>query len=124
MSNSLDEVLEKCPTHIVLGYCHSTYDKDAENVYTPPKRVVITVLYSEKGVGFGEFAIIQTDKGVFIDTETSGKEELKRYLSMLIDKAIDDTNDNPEEHNLYNEVMGRRCGQSCTVCNDETERSE
>jgi hypothetical protein len=44
------------------------------------------------------------------------REGVKRYLGLLIDGAIADTDTDPEKHLLYNQVAGRRCGEQCGIC--------
>lgn len=88
---------------------------DADHEATP-ERVSLVLAFSESGFGFGEIAIVQTVDGVFLDAEYMSVERVKRYLSALIDKAITDTDKDPERHALYNKVMGRSCGPGCKVC--------
>lgn len=82
----------------------------------PAERVVAMFQFSEKGFGFGEITIIQTAEGCFLDTEHMSRETVKRFLGMLIDGAISDTDTEPEKHLLYNRVAGRSCGAHCGVC--------
>jgi hypothetical protein len=53
---------------------------------------------------------------VFLDTEHISLDRVKHYFEALLDKAILDTDNDPERHRLYNQVMGRQCGDSCQVC--------
>lgn len=81
-----------------------------------PKRVVVVLGVSKPGWGFGEFTIIQTPEGVFIDSEMSKPETVKEALIALVDKAVFDHETDPAKHALYNQATGSRCGERCLMC--------
>lgn len=112
----LKKVLDSCPTNVALGYARSRPNETDE--LAPPEEVVVVLAFTEKGFGFGEVSIHQTQEGVFLDTECMSLDRVKRYFNSLLDKAILDTDEDPERHKLYNRVMGRHCGDGCPVCNN------
>lgn len=84
-----------------------------------PKKVVLVLGYSEPGWGFGQFTIIQTPEGVFLDTEMTNPEKVKAAFCALIDGAIVDHDPDPERHAKYNAATGTRCGPRCRTCYPE-----
>jgi hypothetical protein len=80
------------------------------------KKVTIIFSFFEEGFGFGEIAIKQTSDGLFIDTERMSLDRVKKYLTLLLDSAILDTDDDPIKHAKFNAAMGRRCNGSCIAC--------
>ena len=117
--SDLRKVMDGLPTNVALTFASMKRREDVpdDDFETPPEQVTVVLSFSEKGFGFGEVAIKQTAEGVFLDTECMSVERVKRYLMALLDKAIVDTDDNPERHALYGKVMGRSCGPGCKVCN-------
>ena len=114
-NDEVSSLLSQFPTYVSLarGFTRGGSD-DPEG--PPPDEVVAVFQFSEKGFGFGEIALIQTKEGCFIDTEHMSRETVKRFLGMLIDGAVTDTDTEPEKHLLYNRVAGRRCGGQCEIC--------
>jgi hypothetical protein len=80
--------------------------------------VSLCLNFCEQGFGFGEIVIVQTPEGVFVDGEQMNLKRVRRYVSMLLDGAIADTDKDAEKHALYNRVMRRSCGPGCAVCGD------
>ena len=114
--SDLQEVLDRFPTRVALSYARFVPGSENPEDFLPPKEVVVVLEFSETGFGFGEVCIHQTSEGVFLDTEHMSLERVKGYFSALLDKAILDTDKDPEKHALYNRVMGRRCGERCRAC--------
>ena len=110
---SLEELMGELETGVELTYAKASDGDRFGNC----SEVTVVLQFSERGFGFGEVAIRKTPKGVFVDTECMSLERVKKYLSMLVDNAVLDTDEDPAKHLLYNEVMGRRCGRGCPVCN-------
>jgi hypothetical protein len=116
---TLEQVMECLPTQVSLSYgsCVAGEPKEGQHpLEVPPKRVTVVFQFSEKGFGFGEIAIVQTPQGVFVDTECMNPDRVKKYLASLVDSATHDTEQDPEKHALYNQVMGRSCGGRCLAC--------
>ena len=110
INEAFEKIVENLGNDVALTFARMK--GDPEN----PDEVVMVLSFCEKGFGFGEIAIKQTPSGVFVDTEMTSLNRVKKYFEQLLDKAILDTNDDPEAHKRFNEVMGRRCAGSCTVC--------
>jgi len=106
-ADKLQEIMDGLPTEVSLG--HASFDKES-------LATVVVLEFSEKGFGFGEVTILQTPEGVFLDTENMGREKCLKYFSMLLDKAITDTNMAPARHALYSRATGRRCADGCPAC--------
>jgi hypothetical protein len=112
--------LNALPSVVSLRYARMEEKDEYDASGAPlPKKIVLVFSFSEKGRGFGEFAIVQTDEGVFVDTEHDGIEQVKTYLSQLLDGAITDVDTDPEKHALYCRVMRQTCGPACLGCNHE-----
>ncbi|MHB8107911.1 MAG: hypothetical protein ACYDH4_10885 [Candidatus Cryosericum sp.] len=120
-ASALQDTLDKFPTEVWLTYAKcepgEPLKDDGRKVVLgieqpPPKRVVIALEFSVQGFGFGEVTLIQTPKGVFLDTERMSLERVKKYFAMLLDGAITDWEEDPEKHKLYDEETGR----GCAVC--------
>lgn len=110
---SLEDLMGGLETRVELIYGKNEGDGGRFGHYP---EVTMILHFAEKGFGFGEVAIKKHPKGVFVDTEHMSLKRVKKYLSMLVDGAITDTDSEPEKHRLYNEVMGRGCGLGCPVC--------
>jgi hypothetical protein len=108
----IQKIMDGFETKVSLGHASSQEDND---------RIVVVLEFSEKGFGFGEITIVQTSAGVFVDTEYMNLDRVKRYLAMLLDKAITDTDEDPERHALFNREMNRTCGSSCMICRSAAE---
>ena len=80
-------------------------------------RVVVVFQHSAPGWGFGDFTIIQTPKGVFIDTERTNIERVKAAICAYLDTAITDHDEDPERHKAFMEALNGHCGPACRVCN-------
>jgi hypothetical protein len=115
-SSELDALMAQFPTSVRLAYGHADGGPTAEDPGKEAERAVAMFQFSEKGFGFGEITIVQTPEGCFLDTEHMSRETVKRFLGMLIDGAIADTDTEPEKHLLYNRVAGRTCGARCAIC--------
>lgn len=94
----------------------------------------ISFSFSEKGFGFGEIYIIMLNGQVFVDGESMSRELIKEIVDrisednrvalsehgilipQIIDKAILDTDNNPDNHRLFNKVRYRQCSERCTIC--------
>jgi hypothetical protein len=122
MAQDFQTIVDKLPTSVKLTYARAEWHEDSreDDPEASPKKVVVVLSFSEKGFGFGEVAIIQTDEGVFIDTEHMTMERVKWYFNALLDQGITDMDMDPERHALYNKVNRRTCGDGCTVCNPKT----
>lgn len=112
MAEGIKHFLNSLPMVVDLTYG----DSAKKGRPTQGHDVIACFSYSEPGYGFGEFSLRQTEEGLFLDTEISGPERVKKYLEWLVDNAILDTDQDPERHLLYNKVMGRSCGEECEVC--------
>jgi hypothetical protein len=116
---TLKEIMAGIPTKVTLSYGSHKAGAPQEGLHPleiPPEEVVVVFQFSETGFGFGEITIVQTQKGVFVDTECMGREKVQQYLSAFLASAILDTDVDPEKHALYNEERGSRCGGGCRVC--------
>lgn len=119
MNDKLKEIMDTFPTEVALSY--AAYEKgtpkEGEHEFeAAPNHVMFSLCFSEKGFGFGEVTFQQTPAGLFLDTEYMDPERVKRYLCMLVDKAIKDTDEDPEKHKLFNREWRRECGPHCTSC--------
>lgn len=114
MSDGIKRFFDSLPMNVVVSYVRQ--EPASVEVDELADRTVIVVSYSEPSYGFGDFAFVQTEEGLFLDTETSGPDRVKKYLEYLVDNAILDTDQDPESHLLYNKVMGRICGEHCKIC--------
>ena len=113
------EVLDGLPTRARLQHAYYKEGTPKEGQYrqqVEPERLAVVVQHSENGVGWGEFTIVQTPLGVFVDTENTSLDRVKKNLTALLESAITDNDLDPEKHALYNSVMGRVCGLWCRVC--------
>src|SRR3954470_737983 len=119
MMTSFRELLDGLPTRARLqhAYYEEGVPKDGQRKeQVEPERLAIVVQHSESGVGWGEFTIVQTPLGVFVDTEHTTLDRVKQHLAGLLESAITDNELDPVKHALYNRVMGRQCGLWCRVC--------
>lgn len=118
MAKSFDEIVSTFPTNTYLSYAHqeNTGEQDKDTGQDIPKRIVVEISFSEQGFGFGSITFIQTDEGLFLDTECMSKKKAKEILWRLIDNAIIDHETDPEKHKLYNKVRGAICGGHCEIC--------
>lgn len=119
---SLQELMADIQTQVSLRYASYTKGTPKEGEHeldAEPEHVMFSIGFSEKGFGFGEVTFQQTPKGLFLDTECMDPERVKRYLCMLVDKAIKDTDEDPEKHALFCEQWSRVCGPRCAVCYPE-----
>ena len=107
------ELLVEFPTNVWLARASDHQDEVDEDAIP---EVTVILRFSEKGFGFGEIALKQTQKGLFLDTECMSLERVKYFVNSLLDKAITDVEQDPERHKLYNEVMQTQCGDRCTIC--------
>jgi hypothetical protein len=117
-TSTLQNVMDGLPTNVALSYAH-TKKRDgvaSDDFESTPKEVVVVLTFSEKGFGFGEVAIMQTDDGVFVNSECMSRDRVRRYLLALLDNAVFDTDTDPDHHALYNRVMGRTCSDGCLIC--------
>lgn len=122
MTKTLKELFVDWPTDVTLRY--ASYEKgtpkEGEHEFeAEPKHVSFSIGFCEKGFGFGEITFQQTPKGLFLDTEHMDPERVKKYLCMLVDKAIKDTDMDPEKHALFCSEWRRFCGPHCTACYPE-----
>lgn len=101
------KIMDGMPTEVSIGHAESSEANDT---------CVVVLNFSEKGYGFGEVTILQTPKGVFLDTEYMGKERCLKYFAALFDGAITESDMDPERHALYNREMGRTCADGCVAC--------
>lgn len=122
MSDGLQKFFDSLSTHVCLGYAHSEYPEGVEPLGETPDKVVVVLGFSEKGFGFGEVSFVQTKEGLFLDTEDMGPEKVKKYLSLLVDQAILDTDEDPEKHLLYNKVRNSVCSEHCKICHPEEQK--
>lgn len=119
----LEQVFEGLPTRVALSYVRCTPASGDTPRGTPPSEVVVIVSFSEKGFGFGEVCLKQTPEGLFLDTERMNLNRVKRYFMHLLDSAVTDNDQSPDNHALYNRVMGRQCGPGCSVCHPGPQES-
>ncbi len=112
----LHALLSQFPTSVCLSWGRTEGGPTAEDPEKAADKAVAVFQFSEKGFGFGQITFIQTAEGCFLDTEHMSRETVKRFLGMLIDGAVTDTDTEPEKHVLYNRVAGRRCGSQCNIC--------
>lgn len=104
------------PTRVELGGAHQRPEHLSESILDTPEEVTVWFSFSEKGFGFGEFAIKRTSDGVFVDTEQMGLAKIKHYLGLLLDSAITDVDDDADKHQRYCCAMNRSCGPACRQC--------
>jgi hypothetical protein len=112
---SLETLMGEIDSHVELVY---GANRGEPIDYGNFPDVTVVINFSERGFGFGQIAIRKHPKGVFVDTECMSLDRVKRYLASLLDGAVLDTDDEASKHKLYNEVMGRRCGEGCPVCKE------
>ncbi len=112
LDETIQEIFDQFKDEVRLGYGSIERKEGQEE----PERVCSVIQWSLKGHGFGEFTIIQTPEGVFLDTESTNKKGVKKILGMLVDAAITDMDEEPWKHTRYNEVMKRECSESCRIC--------
>lgn len=117
MSGAFQRILDSCSDHVSLSFGRA--ERPIPGGFPEYERVVAVFSFSQKGFGFGEFAIVQDGDQAFVDTEHMSLDRVKGFISRLLDGAILDTDDDPTRHRLYNERMGRRCGGGCKVCHDD-----
>ena len=110
--SELRKMMAEMPNQARLGYGSIKRVEGQEE----PERVCSVIQWSMKGVGFGELTIVQTPKGVFMETECMGPAFVKEVFLMLANVAILDTDKDPEKHKLYNEAMQRECSEDCRIC--------
>lgn len=108
----IKEMFKEMPNRVSLGYGSIKRKEGQEE----PDEVCAVLQWSAKGVGWGELTIVQTPKGIFMDTECMGPIFVKEVLLMLTEGAVLDTTRDPEKHKLYNEIMQRDCGENCRIC--------
>jgi hypothetical protein len=63
----IQQVLDGMPSFVSLTYGRTEKVRDTD------QRTTVVFNFSEKGFGFGEFALVETPEGVFIDTECMSK---------------------------------------------------
>ncbi len=116
-ADKLTAILNTVPTAVRLTYASMDPQPKTEEDMDAPADIVVTLSFSEKGFGFGEVSLMADKDGrTIIDTEHMGKAKALKYLSRLIEEAIDDVDQDPERHALYNEIRGRKCGDGCRAC--------
>lgn len=106
-------VLDGLPTFIRIDYAMCEQDEEDLERSRPPLRASVGFVFSQKGFGFGEIYILQTQDGVFIDSELMGREGVKHFLGALIDAAILDTDTDPDKHEAYRKATKSSCGPGC-----------
>lgn len=109
------ELFAAMPNTTTLTYAASS-PTDPDDFNAVAEKVTLVISFSEKGVGFGEFSLVQTKEGVFVDTEYMGLDRMKRAFAALLENAITEYDETPAKHLLYNRARGRRCGGHCRVC--------
>ena len=99
-----------------IRYAKVEYDPD-DIRYQRPKKATLVIAVSEPDWGFGEFAFVQDETGqLFLDTECSGRERVQEMVAAWISSAIIDSDQDPDKHRRYCEVMQRTCGDGCEIC--------
>jgi hypothetical protein len=119
MRTSFRELLDGLPTRARLQHAYYKEGVPKAGQYrgqVEPERLAVVLQHSESGVGWGEFTIVQTPQGVFVDTEHTSLDRVRKQLTTLLESAITDNELDPAKHALYNRVMGRVCGLWCRVC--------
>lgn len=112
-----EHVFASLPSSIQIVHASCEIEEgEGRHVMDPCKKAWVTISFSEKGFGFGEILLVQTKKGLFIDSERMGREGVMHFLQAMVDSAIFDTETDPEKHALFNEERGRWCGGRCAVC--------
>jgi hypothetical protein len=112
-------------TVLVAANSHYTDESLAnEDFDVRPEKSYVVFAFSEKGYGFGEITMACDSEGqMYIDTEASSPETVKRILSRIVDNAILDRETDPERHKKFNTFMGRICSEACPICHPK-EKSE
>ena len=119
MADKISEIMGGLPTRVeLMGAYEKSNSSDPEDA---PEEVIVVFNFSEKGFGFGEFCIKQTPDGVFVDTEAMGIAKIKKYIGLLLDTAIADTESDPDKHARYCKAMSRMCGPACPQCGGITQ---
>ena len=108
-TKGLAEIMSGMPTYVTVSGAHA----DAAD------RLVVVFDFSLAGFGFGEIAMVQTAEHLYVDSECMGPEKVLGFFRLLLERATFDTDQDPEAHKRYNEVMGRACGPRCGVCHRE-----
>lgn len=118
--NKFEEILSGLPSAVRLTYAAMEPHPVTEEDMDKPMDIVVVLSFSEPNFGFGEISI-RTDKlgRTVVDTEHMGKRKTIELLTKLVEQAIDDRDDDPERHALYNQIRGRRCSSSCAACHPE-----
>jgi hypothetical protein len=117
MTDKFQDILDSFPTKVYLAGAHCNYGEapDGDEIDVPDK-VVVCLNFSEVGYGFGGITILQNKNGIFINTECTNMERVKKYFMTLLDQAITDLDRDPERHARYCEAMDSSCGPACRVC--------
>lgn len=105
--------MESLPNHAIFSF--GSGDEE---------RPVGVISFSLKGFGFGEVTFVTHEGKTFVDAEGMGPVRLHQIFSQLLLDAVFDSDKDAEKHRLFNEVMKRRCGYGCDICNVETENEK
>jgi hypothetical protein len=129
-AEAFQKLFDGLEDRIVLVAAHSRYSEESMAKYSQgdvdvyPEKSVAVFAFSEKGYGFGEITMACDSEGqMYIDTEASSPETVKRILARIVDSAILDRETDPERHKKFNTFMGRICSEACPICHPK-EKSE
>lgn len=124
VADAFKKIFEGLEDRTVLVAAHSQYSDETiekyqsgEDIEARPERVCAVFAFSENGFGFGEITVACDAEGqMYIDTERSSRETVKRILSRIVDHAIIDGETDPERHKKYNAFMKSTCSHACAIC--------
>jgi hypothetical protein len=64
------------------------FEKEHGYIPTPRRFSIITINWSERGRGFGEYLFWQNGDKIYCNNEDDNKETIKRVLCQMVDQAI------------------------------------
>ena len=110
-----DRLFDDITTSVRIDFAQSTPSPDGDEL-SPCRDAVVGLSFSERGFGFGQICLFQSPEGAFIDTECMGREKVLQYLTVFLNSAILDTDQDPERHAAYNRARRRTCYDACPAC--------
>lgn len=96
---TLKDVFDSFPSRVWLDWHDKEWEKDPEKAqskfkeewgdeFKPRLYFPISIQWSEKGRGFGEYTFWQEDGKIYCDNESDSRESVKKVLCQMVDQAI------------------------------------